>query len=73
MGSFISAQSTFKGDRELTGARPVPLGGLAAAPKAPGVSRPVSPIAPPRKARRVADTTGAGYNTGSRASSSHSS
>eukprot|EP00972_Heterocapsa_arctica_P081849 12061876-Heterocapsa_arctica.AAC.1 len=73
MGSFIAAQTTFMGDRELTGARPVPLGGLAAAPKAPGVPRPVSPAAPPLKARRVAPTPGAGYSTGSRASSSQSS
>eukprot|EP00972_Heterocapsa_arctica_P007204 1050950-Heterocapsa_arctica.AAC.1 len=67
LGSFINAQATFKGDR------PVPLGGLAAAPKAPGVSRPFSPAAPQRKARRVVPTPGAGYSTGSRVSSSQSS
>eukprot|EP00972_Heterocapsa_arctica_P023054 3391934-Heterocapsa_arctica.AAC.1 len=67
-GSWLAA-------RELLGAAEADASAVAVAPdlqtrsKAPSVSRPLSPTIGPRKARRVDSASGAGYGTGSAASS----
>eukprot|EP00972_Heterocapsa_arctica_P106856 15741323-Heterocapsa_arctica.AAC.1 len=73
LGSWLAAHELLV---VADAAAPVPVTGLVVAPstsskaKAPSVSRPLSPTVGPRKSRRVDSASGAGYGTGSAASSS---